>query len=484
LDLIFLEGEQTEVKRAINSPLSTTVLLLNAMIGSGILVQAYAFKNTGIFLTTMLYIIISALNYFGVLVLIRTAEFTGYFDYALVAMAGLGPIGAMAVDLSIVLLNAGSLVSYILVVGDLLYNVVLYFQPTATGWYISETFFSAAVMVLLVMPICLVRRFGHLAMLSYMAVVVTLLIILLVCVDGPIRYADTKATDALRWFDFDGALDNIGSLVFSMGYTPSVLHAYVALDDKQKKVFPKITLLATFLGASLCFITGIVGYLCFRDDTDSNILDNFNGIWGTMTKFAVVIHLIFYIPGDFIVMRSSIYHLFQYSRHQLSSRRRPALFSNRMVDNSMDESESDPSGNYGSFVPPKRPEFFYLDEHGTEIRLQHEDDEVMALIAQSSQLDEVTEQDNTEYILTTVALVLFITIISCVIEFYSGPSSNSLSFVVNLTGGIAGSLCTFIFPGLCGMAFFHHKERYYHRSLLVFVSGIIISLMVMIGSVS
>ena len=41
-----------------NSDASTLFLLLNSMIGSGILVQAYVFKETGLIVTVFLYIFI------------------------------------------------------------------------------------------------------------------------------------------------------------------------------------------------------------------------------------------------------------------------------------------------------------------------------------------------------------------------------------------------------------------------------------------
>jgi sodium-coupled neutral amino acid transporter 11 len=564
------------------------------MIGSGILVQPYAFKESGILLTTCLYIAISFMNYYGVLVLVRTAEFTGYFDYALIAMTGLGPLGAYAVDISIVLMDVGALISYILIIGDLCSTVLSVILNVSTStWYISETFCSAIVMTFIVMPFCLIRRLGHLACISYLAFVVVFFIVLLVCVDGPLSYEYTANEDALRWFDISGAFDNIGSMVFAMGYTPSVLHAYVSLEDSKKRQFPRITLLATFLGAALCYITGLVGYLCFRDDTESDILDNFTDTWANVTKFLVIIHLIFYIPGDFIVMRSSIYHLVQYSgKHQWKSKksmrrveqdRSPwgsmkdsekresarldsqtgkdktskgylsesededddegrrlmsrgnnnnnrggedsdgSMSNRRRSTNNQRQNESESamprqgansSNGYGSMNMAKRPVYYYYDQEGNEILLDHSklrgygyenkaidtstgsesstsnkfpsvtDRELDRYIADHVLLDDVAGQDNVEYVLTSCILVLIITFCTCVIEYYTGTDSNVLSFVVNLTGGVAGSLCTFILPGLCGMAFLYHKPKYYYRSLAVFGFGCVICICVLVGSVS
>ncbi|CAM9849692.1 unnamed protein product, partial [Phaeothamnion confervicola] len=54
----------------------------------------------------------------------------------------------------------------------------------------------------------------------------------------------------------------------------------------------------------------LAGYLAFRDDTDGDILDNFSGNFVGLFKVLVVVHLCFYIPNEFVVMRHSLCVLF------------------------------------------------------------------------------------------------------------------------------------------------------------------------------
>lgn len=67
------EGHEVTVD---NSRLSTVLLLLNTMIGSGILVQPYMFSQTGIIIAFFEYIIISQFLYRGIQMLVRSAELT------------------------------------------------------------------------------------------------------------------------------------------------------------------------------------------------------------------------------------------------------------------------------------------------------------------------------------------------------------------------------------------------------------------------
>lgn len=82
-----------------NTPAATTVLLLNFMIGSGILVQAYVFKESGILVVTAEYVIVGIMSYAGIDLLIKSADAEQIFEYSDLARKALGEPGAIAVDL-------------------------------------------------------------------------------------------------------------------------------------------------------------------------------------------------------------------------------------------------------------------------------------------------------------------------------------------------------------------------------------------------
>lgn len=65
------------------------------------------------------------------------------------------------------------------------------------------------------------------------------------------------------------------------------------------------------LGAFICYIVGLIGYLTFLDDTKSDILENFSGVIATFCKLGVIVHFNLLIPGYFVIMRSSFFHFLQ-----------------------------------------------------------------------------------------------------------------------------------------------------------------------------
>jgi Transmembrane amino acid transporter protein len=85
-----------------NTPFATIILLLNNMIGSGILVQAFIFKKTGIIAAFFEYLIVGLMTYTGVHLMIRAAEHVQIFEYSELANEALGWGGAKLVDARLV----------------------------------------------------------------------------------------------------------------------------------------------------------------------------------------------------------------------------------------------------------------------------------------------------------------------------------------------------------------------------------------------
>lgn len=62
-----------------------------------------------------------------------------------------------------------------------------------------------------------------------------------------------------------------------------------------------VTSVSVLVGGTLCYTTGLVGYLSFREATEGDILDNFSGPLAAFFKILVVLHLVMYIPNEVMV---------------------------------------------------------------------------------------------------------------------------------------------------------------------------------------
>lgn len=366
--------EDGHVVKVANSNLSTTFLLVNAMIGAGILVQGYVFNRAGIVSCIFEYIIIGIMVYLGVEMLALCGENRKIFDYSSLAKNMLGEYGKTTVDISVVVNNTGALLSYMLIIGSLFKNILDEFSSCNAG-YCNIAFLTAIPVALFTIPLCLIRQFGHLALISYLSIIVISGVLFLVLIGGPIHAANQHyAPNTVKSGSFVGTVATVGDIVFALGYTTFTFHAYNAMENKNLQNFQEVSKVSTLIGVLMCFFTGLFGYLSFRSDTQPNILINFTGPVSAVFKVGLIIHLVLYIPGDFVVLRASLWRLFS-------------------VD--------------------------------------------------------VNSQSNFLFVTTTLSSILLITMVAVLLQVYVGDG-DSLNTVVNLTGGMGGSVVYFIVPGMMG----------------------------------
>ncbi|CAM9873496.1 unnamed protein product, partial [Pylaiella littoralis] len=345
-----------------NSKLLTTLLVLNYMIGSGILNSPQVFQASGIGLATILFVVSAFAVWLGIVVLINASEIAcprGYargglprgaaaargvtgtgdgggvdaggggeggddgrlddVEYAQLARETIGHVGARSVDASIVLNNFGDVCSYVILVGSLTGDLLLgWFGGSASdAWWASFSVVTPVMAVLFVFPPCLVRHFSNLRWVAVFSFFAITSVVALVVIAGPIYASEEREKPGhdpdldvdVVWWNWGGSLAKLGSIVFALSSAPAVLHAYTSMAPRSTKAWRTVASWAVGVGACLCYAMGLAGYLSFRDAVDGDILLNLTGTAASIFKVVVVVHLVLYIPSEVIVMRHSLYEL-------------------------------------------------------------------------------------------------------------------------------------------------------------------------------
>lgn len=447
--------------------LDAFMLLLNTMIGAGVLQQAIVFEYCGIITASFLFIIVSYFTYLGAKGITKLADVTGLTSYPQIARHALGPYGALTVDITIVIFNFTTVIVYIMYMGSLTENIVTSYYPSATQWYTSKGFYSALFTAVVVFPICLVRNFSRLTVVAYFSVAMMVMVALVLMIDGPIQYK-YNGTWNVRWVSFAGSTMALGTLIYSLGFAPAILFTYEALDTKHKSSISTIVFAAVIAGTLLCYIIGIAGYLLFQDTTSSNILDNLSGTIARICDVGMIAHFALFLPSDFFIMRESLYQLTQFSAdhdpyevRELSAHNSQQHLGNEI--NPMNLSEA-----------PDESEIV------TDSLLDSSDSGVS--IPKQSKFISVQSLDDGEYALFTVVTLSIITLTACLVDFYLGSNNTYFSFAINLVGGLAGSIDTFVIPGLCGLHFLRDQPKYFWRYWSLLVFGVVCIVLITIGS--
>lgn len=287
-----------------NSAYLSMFLLLNTMIGSGILNQPYVFMKSGMVGALLAFFLTTIATWCGLILLTEAGLYANTLEFSGLAKAAFGEKGETLVDVSIIMMTVGAELGYIIVVGETLSSLL---EEWGCTMEVCEQFWVTIIaVVFFVTPICLFRHFGHLAMLSIFSVLAIVLCLLLVVIGGPIENRNEVGND-ITFINWLGMLSSVGSIVFSLSCASANFQAYISTEEKSQNIrtWSWVTAGAVLTGAIMCISMGMIGYLVFGNETNGEILNNFPEMRFDFFKVMVVAHLILYIPVNFIIMRYS-----------------------------------------------------------------------------------------------------------------------------------------------------------------------------------
>ena len=304
-----LDANGNPIKLANNASPLTIFMFVNYMIGSGILNQPHVFRASGLVGGSIGFIIAGYCTWLSLLIITDAGITNKVFEYSGLAKLAFAKTGLLINDTSIVVYAFGALLSYVLIIGSTMSDLL-------SGWGFHSDFcgiygITLTFITLFVLPPCLMRQFGHLAYVSIFSIFTIVLVLGLVIIGGPIRTKETVYPEPLTVFSFKGLLTSMGSIIFALACSAPTFQAYVAADKPLRNMtsWSRITGIAVLIGGTMCAVMGVAGYLSFQSTTQQNILSNFTEHGFDFFKMMVVCHICAYIPTDFMIMRYSIVKL-------------------------------------------------------------------------------------------------------------------------------------------------------------------------------
>lgn len=256
-------------------------------------------------------IVSGVLVWTGLLCLTAAGIETNILEYSGLAKKAFGVNGERLVDLAIIIVTFGSQLGYILIIGTSLSDLL---QQWGCRSVICDDFATTILSIgIFTCPVCFYKHFGHLAYLSLFSIAAIVAVLFLVLIGGPIKHeTNGVGSDDYRLFNTLGMLQSMGSIVFSLDCASANLQAFIATESNSQvmTVWKHISGTSVIMGGVMCIVMGMAGYLSFGSETQGMILDNFNAPGFDVFKLLVVVHLILYIPSNFVIMRYSVVKLF------------------------------------------------------------------------------------------------------------------------------------------------------------------------------
>lgn len=212
--------------------------------------------KSGIIGALFAFVLAAGMTWLGLMLLTKCAMKVNYLEYSGLAGKVFGKRGETVVDIAIIIQCFGSLLGYILVVGQTLSDL---FDSWGCHSDACGTLAVTALAVsICVTPFCLFRHFGHFAWISIFSIIAIVAVLLLVMIGGPLNQKEGKVLA----FSLPGTLQSIGSIVFALSCASSNLQAFVSTERvaQNSSSWRGVTGGAVGMGAVMCVVMGLCEY--------------------------------------------------------------------------------------------------------------------------------------------------------------------------------------------------------------------------------
>ncbi|CBQ72783.1 conserved hypothetical protein (N-terminal fragment), partial [Sporisorium reilianum SRZ2] len=419
--------------------------LTNTIIGTGMLATPGAFKYTGLLLGPALILFCGFTAALGLYLLTRCAARVGgrknsFFTIASQAL----PAGAWYFDLAIALKCYGVSISYLIICGQLMPQVIISFFrafhrdihqiPTI---FLDRSFWILALIILLI-PLCFLRRLDSLRHTSYLSLLAVFYLVIIV-----LHYSFSSDAKASLPPKGDVELVNVSwhtisifpVFVFAFTCAQNMLPVYNELFHNSETRVNTAIASSIGTGGTVYLIVGVLGYLSFGGNVGDNIIAMYpsTSLFVCFGRVSIIVLTIFSYPLQVHPCRASLDKVFS-----KASRRQQIL--DDAAASAITIPEEDEQQENGDSIRP------YHDD-------EEDDDEEDAPLAPHAQQQPAQESDEEiplgKWCLMTAGILSTTFIISLLVD--------DLSIILGFVGSVGSTTISFILPGVLYASLFRDQ---------------------------
>ncbi|KAK9370940.1 transmembrane amino acid transporter protein-domain-containing protein [Lipomyces kononenkoae] len=296
---------------------SSVANLSNTILGAGILAMPYALKNNGVFLGFLVILVSGFTAGAGLFLQYRCSRYLDRGTASFFAIAQKTyPSLAAVFDSAIAIKCFGVGVSYLIIIGDLMPQVIADFfladnRILAETIFVSRSFWISFFMVVLI-PLCFLRRLDSLKYTSVIALVaigyLTILVIGHWMVGDTVSY---RGPIFIGPSSLSGVLSTLPIVVFGFTCHQNMFSIVNELrDDRPANV---LSIVFSSIGSAVILYTlvGFTGYLSFGDNVGGNIISMYASSFSSAVgRAAIVVLVLFSYPLQCHPCRASLDHIY------------------------------------------------------------------------------------------------------------------------------------------------------------------------------
>ncbi|KAM7475880.1 hypothetical protein LguiB_023123 [Lonicera macranthoides] len=317
--------------------LSTTI------VGAGIMALPATMKVLGLFVGFFLIVLMGILTEISIELLVRFTVQCNGTTYGEVVQAALGRPGRIISEICIIVNNAGLLVVYLIIMGDVmsgsLRHIGVFDQWLGHGVWDHRKVVILVAVVFFLAPLCAMDKIDSLSLTSAASVAIAVVFVIVACSIAFIKLVEGKDDPPRLVPDFGSKKAILDLLVV----IPIMCNAYVChfnvqpiyneLEGRSPEKMSQVGRITIVICVLVYAATAISGYLLFGEGTESDVLINFDKDLGIrfssalnyIVRVGYILHLILVFPVIHFSLRETVDALVFDGAPPLSQSRRRCL---------------------------------------------------------------------------------------------------------------------------------------------------------------
>ncbi|XP_010537924.1 PREDICTED: sodium-coupled neutral amino acid transporter 4 [Tarenaya hassleriana] len=298
--------------------------LTTSIIGAGIMALPATMKVLGLILGFVLIILMGILSEISVELLVRYAVLHKARSYGEVVQCAMGKTARLLSEICIIVNNAGVLVVYLIIMGDVMSGSVrhigVFDQWLGNGFWDHRKVLILIVLVIFLAPLCALNKIDSLSLTSAASVALAVVFVVVCFAVAVIKLVEGTVDPPRLTPDFGSKKAILDLLVV----IPIMSNAYVChfnvqpiyneLEGKSPQKMNRVGRITTLICVVVYASTAISGYLLFGKDTESDVLTNFDKDLGIrfssalnyIVRVGYILHLILVFPVIHFSLRETV----------------------------------------------------------------------------------------------------------------------------------------------------------------------------------
>ncbi|KAI8985068.1 transmembrane amino acid transporter protein-domain-containing protein [Pilobolus umbonatus] len=293
------------------TPASATINLSNTILGTGMLAMPAALASIGLIPGIILIIYAGSTSALGLYYLSQCADKVGGRNTSFSSLSRITwPRLGVFFEGAIAIKCFGVAVSYLIIIGDLIPQVVLSFNPSVDDGSVlmDRRLWITLAVIMSVGPLSYLRRLDSLKYTSLIALFAVAYLVIIVIYHYISPTFPPPPAESIEYFHFSTKIfAQLPVFIFAFTCHQNIFSVYNEIRDNSEKSIVRVITSSIGMAAFIYEVVAILGYLSFGKDVRGNIILEYpQSYFVAYGRLAIVILVVFSYPLQTHPCRASL----------------------------------------------------------------------------------------------------------------------------------------------------------------------------------